>query len=166
VTHRNVLRVYDLGEADGTRFLTMQFVEGRDLSSLIKELGPLPVPRLISLFRQICQGLEAAHEQGVVHRDLKPQNIMVEGNDNVLITDFGLAKNLGASAMTEMGALMGTPAYMSPEQVRPGGRQEVRHLLARRHPVRDGDGPDALRRGSVFEVMMRRLSTPPRHSAS
>ena len=163
VTHKNVLRVYDLGEADGTRFLTMQFVEGRDLSSLIKELGPLPVPRLISLFRQICQGLEAAHEQGVVHRDLKPQNIMVEGNDNVLITDFGLAKNLGASAMTELGALMGTPAYMSPEQVRGQAvdkRADIYSLGVILYEMASGKTPFA--GGSVFEVMMRRLSTPPR----
>ncbi len=163
VTHKNVLRVYDLGEADGTRFLTMQFVEGRDLSSLIKELGPLPVPRLISLFRQICQGLQAAHEQGVVHRDLKPQNIMVEANDNVLITDFGLAKNLGASAMTELGALMGTPAYMSPEQVRGQAvdkRSDIYSLGVILYEMASGKTPFA--GGSVFEVMMRRLSTPPR----
>ena len=163
VTHKNVLRVYDLGEADGTRFLTMQFVEGRDLSSLIKELGPLPVPRLISLFRQICKGLQAAHEQGVVHRDLKPQNIMVEGTDNLLITDFGLAKNLGASAMTEMGALMGTPAYMSPEQVRGQAvdkRSDIYSLGVILYEMASGKTPFA--GGSVFEVMMRRLSTPPR----
>jgi tetratricopeptide (TPR) repeat protein/predicted Ser/Thr protein kinase len=163
VTHRNVLRVYDLGEADGTRFLTMQYVQGRDLSSLVKETGPLPVPRLLSIFRQICQGLEAAHEQGVVHRDLKPQNIMVDASDNVLITDFGLAKNLGASAMTEMGALLGTPAYMSPEQVRGqtvDRRSDIYSLGVILYEMASGKTPFA--GGSIFEVMMRRLSTPPR----
>ena len=106
VTHRNVLRVYDLGEADGVRFLTMQFVQGEDLSSLMKRSGSFPVPRLTHLFRQICEGLAAAHDEGVVHRDLKPQNIMVDAADHVYLTDFGLAKNLGGTAMTELGAVV------------------------------------------------------------
>src|ERR1019366_9634080 len=75
VTHKNVLRVYDLGEVDDVRFLTMQFVEGENLASLLRRTGPLPVTRLVHVFRQICEGLAAAHEEGVVHRDLKPQNV-------------------------------------------------------------------------------------------
>jgi tetratricopeptide (TPR) repeat protein len=163
VTHRNVLRVYDLGEAEGVRFLTMEFVEGEDLSSLLKRTGPLPIPRLTHLFRQVCEGLAAAHEEGVVHRDLKPQNIMVDGGDRVYLTDFGLAKNLGATAMTELGDIMGTPAYMSPEQVRGQSvdkRSDIYSLGVILYEMATGQTPFA--GGSMYEVMMRRLSTPPR----
>ncbi len=118
VTHRNVLRVYDLGESDGIRFLTMQFVEGEDLASVLQRYGKLPVPRVISVFRQILEGLRAAHEQGVVHRDLKPQNIMVDAADKIYVTDFGLAKSLEQAGLTQTGAVVGTPYYMSPEQVK------------------------------------------------
>ena len=118
VTHKNVLRVYDLGASDGIKFLTMQFVEGVDLSTILKREGRLPNLRLIHVFRQILEGLRAAHDQGVVHRDLKPQNIMLDASDNVFITDFGLAKSIEQSGMTQTGAIVGTPYYMSPEQVK------------------------------------------------
>src|ERR1700730_17348513 len=94
VTHKNVLRVYDLGEADGIKFLTMRYVKGEDLSHILKREGKLPVDRVVNLFRQICEGLGAAHEQAVIHRDLKPQNVMVDCNDKVFVMDFGLAKSL------------------------------------------------------------------------
>ena len=163
VTHRNVLRVYDLGEADGVRFLTMQFVEGEDLSSVLKRLGPFPLPRLTHLFRQVCEGLAAAHDEGVVHRDLKPQNIMVDAADHVYLTDFGLAKNLGGTAMTELGAVMGTPAYMAPEQVRGEAvdrRADVYALGVILYEMASGETPFS--GGSVYEVMMRRLTTTPK----
>jgi tetratricopeptide (TPR) repeat protein/predicted Ser/Thr protein kinase len=163
VTHRNVLRVYDLGEAEGVRFLTMQFVEGEDLSSLLKRVGPFPVPRLTHVFRQICEGLRAAHDEGVVHRDLKPQNVMVDAADHVYLTDFGLAKNLGATAMTELGAIMGTPAYMSPEQVRGQAvdkRSDIYSLGVILYETATGKTP--FEGGSVYEVMMRRLTVAPR----
>ncbi len=118
VTHRNVLRVYDLGQADGIRFLTMQFVDGEDLSHVLKREGKLPIPRLLKIFSQICEGLGAAHEQGVIHRDLKPQNVMLDAAENVFVMDFGMAKSLEQSAMTQAGAVVGTPYYMSPEQVK------------------------------------------------
>src|SRR5512143_1004657 len=84
VTHRNVLRVYDLGESDGIKFLTMQIVSGEDLAAVIKA-GPIPNDRLVKIFRQICEGLEAAHEQGVIHRDLKPQNVLLGAGDAVYL---------------------------------------------------------------------------------
>ncbi len=118
VTHKNVLRVYDLGASNGIKFLTMQFVEGEDLSTVLKRVGRLPTPRLTHIFRQILEGLRAAHDQGVIHRDLKPQNIMLDGSDKVYVTDFGLAKSLEQSGMTQTGAIVGTPYYMSPEQVK------------------------------------------------
>jgi tetratricopeptide (TPR) repeat protein/TolB-like protein/predicted Ser/Thr protein kinase len=118
ITHRNVLRVYDLGESDGVKFLTMELVPGRDLGKLLREEKLLALPRALHFFRQIAEGLAAAHEQQVLHRDLKPQNILVDETDRVYITDFGLAKTLGLSDLTHTGASLGTPHYMSPEQVR------------------------------------------------
>src|SRR5262249_2992793 len=118
VTHKNVLRVYDLGESDGIRFLTMQLVTGEDLSTVIKSRSKMPIERVVPIFRQICEGLRAAHEQGVVHRDLKPQNVMLGPGDAVYLTDFGLAKGSEQSGMTQTGAVIGTPFYMSPEQVK------------------------------------------------
>ncbi len=163
VTHRNVLRVYDIGEAEGLRFLTMQFVEGEDLASLLRHTGPLPLTRLVHVFRQICEGLAAAHDEGVVHRDLKPQNVLLDAEDHVWLTDFGLAKSLGGSAMTQMGAVMGTPSYMSPEQVRGqvvDNRSDIYSLGIVLYEMATGRTPFA--GGSMYEVMMRRLTTPPR----
>lgn len=125
VTHRNVLRVYDLGESDGVKFLTMQFVDGEDLAAVLRKTGPLPVDRAINIFRQVCLGLAAAHEQGVVHRDLKPQNIMIARDDHVYLTDFGLAKSSDHAGLTASGAIFGTPDFMSPEQVK-GQKADIR----------------------------------------
>src|SRR4029077_5930596 len=105
-------------ESDGIKFLTMQFVDGRDLSTILKKQGKLTTERLLSIFRQAAEGLKAAHDQGVIHRDLKPQNIMIDATDHVYVTDFGLAKSLTQSGMTQTGAVVGTPFYMAPEQVR------------------------------------------------
>ena len=116
VTHRNVLRVYDLGENEGIRYLTMQYVEGENLESVLKREGRLPLPRLLSLFGQICEGLAAAHEQGVIHRDLKPQNVMVEDSGAVAILDFGLARGKLSDNLTLDSIMIGTPHYMPPEQ--------------------------------------------------
>src|SRR5499427_1586640 len=91
VSHKNVCRLYDLGEADGRRFLTMEYVDGEDLASLIRRIGRFPEDRAIDVARQFCAGIAAAHERGVVHRDLKPANVMIDGDGNVRITDFGIA---------------------------------------------------------------------------
>ena len=117
VTHRNVIRIYDLGVADGCRFITMEFIEGRDLSSALEE-GKLEPQEAVKILRQVCAALEAAHTEGVVHRDLKPQNIMLEASGRVVVMDFGLARSMEASGLTQAGAIMGTPAYMSPEQAK------------------------------------------------
>jgi eukaryotic-like serine/threonine-protein kinase len=116
VTHKNVVRTYDLGEFEGTRFITMEFIEGRDLRSIIQEKGKLPPEEAAAIIRQVCRGLAAAHNEGVVHRDLKPQNIMVEANGHTSIMDFGIARSVEPSGLTLSGAMIGTPDYMSPEQ--------------------------------------------------
>ncbi len=166
ITHRNVLRVYDLGEVEGIRFLTMQFVDGDDLASLIKREGRLPVPRVLAIFGEICKGLAAAHEQGVVHRDLKPQNIMLDAAGTAYVTDFGIAKSLAGTGMTEMGAILGTPSYMSPEQVRgepAGPRSDIYALGVILYEMVAGQVP--FTGDSAYEVMMRRLSHRPRPAA-
>jgi serine/threonine-protein kinase len=118
VSHRNVLRVHDLGEADGLRFISMAWMEGDDLEQLIRREGPLPELRILQIGEQLCGGLEAAHEEGVIHRDLKPSNILLDEKGHVCIADFGLAQSVNASAASSAAAgVSGTPLYMSPEQV-------------------------------------------------
>jgi len=116
VTHKNVIRIYDLGDADGVKFITMEFVEGRDLRSLIQEKKKFSPEEAVEIMQQVCQALEAAHNVGVIHRDLKPQNIMQESTGRILVMDFGLARTVEGDGMTQVGALVGTMEYMSPEQ--------------------------------------------------
>jgi serine/threonine protein kinase/tetratricopeptide (TPR) repeat protein len=117
VTHKNVIRIFDLGEADGIKFITMQFVEGHDLTSIIKAKGRLSIDEVVRIIEQVCLALEVAHGEGVVHRDLKPQNIMVDSQDRVYVMDFGIARSTEIAGMTQTGIVLGTPEYMSPEQV-------------------------------------------------
>ena len=114
VTHRNVCRMYDIGEVDGRYFLSMEYVKGEDLSSLLRRIGRLPEERGLEIARQLCAGLAAAHEQGVLHRDLKPANVMIDENGDVRISDFGLAGAVGE--IDDVGS--GTPGYMAPEQLK------------------------------------------------
>ncbi|HEY2645799.1 MAG TPA: serine/threonine-protein kinase, partial [Candidatus Acidoferrales bacterium] len=118
VTHRNVIRIFDLGDANGIKFITMEFIEGRDLKSLLVEKGKLPPEEAADIVQQVCLALEAAHAEGVVHRDLKPQNIMMDKQGRASVMDFGIARSLDMGGMTQTGAMIGTPEYMSPEQVR------------------------------------------------
>jgi len=116
VTHRNVIRIYDLGDADGTKFISMEFVEGEDLRALIQEKKKFPPEEAVQITEQICRALEATHNVGVIHRDLKPQNIMRDVTGRILLMDFGLARTVEGDGMTQTGALVGTMEYMSPEQ--------------------------------------------------
>ena len=116
VAHPNVCRVFDIGDADGRPFLSMEFIDGEDLASLLRRIGRLPKDKAIELAREICAGVAAAHELGVIHRDLKPANVMIDGRGRARVADFGLA-----SAASGLGrghdAMAGTPAYMAPEQL-------------------------------------------------
>lgn len=115
ITHPNVCRVHDIAEANGEHFITMEFVPGEDLAHLLKRIGRLPSEKAIEIARQLCAGLASAHRAGVLHRDFKPANIMIDGEGNVRITDFGIAGLSGQIAAGEIRA--GTPAYMAPEQI-------------------------------------------------
>ncbi len=116
VTHRNVIRIYDLNDSEGMKFITMEYVEGENLSTLIREKKKFSPDEAVEIMRQVCLALQAAHSVGVIHRDLKPQNVMRETTGRVLVMDFGLARTLEGDGMTQSGALMGTMEYMSPEQ--------------------------------------------------
>ena len=114
VTHPNVCRVYDIGQIDGLHYISMEYVDGEDLSSLLRRIGRLPADKAVEIARKLCAGLAAAHEKNVLHRDLKPANVMVDSRGQVIIMDFGLA---GLSEQLQGDARSGTPAYMSPEQL-------------------------------------------------
>ena len=114
ITHPNVCRVYDIGESQGQHYISMEFVDGEDLGSLLRRIGRLPVDKAVETARKICAGLAAAHEKGVLHRDLKPANVMIDGRGQVVIMDFGLA---GLAGQLQGDIRSGTPAYMSPEQL-------------------------------------------------
>jgi len=120
IAHRNVVRTYDLGEVNGTYYLTMEFVEGKSLKSLIEGRGRLPIPVTLTIGKQLCRALEVAHEQGVIHRDIKPQNMVVEPSGFLKVMDFGIARLANppkGKGLTEAGMSIGTPDYMSPEQL-------------------------------------------------
>jgi hypothetical protein len=113
ISHPNVCRIYDIGEADGRTFLTMEYVDGEDLAALLRRIGRLPEDKALDIARQLCGGLAAAHERGVLHRDLKPANVMIDGEGQVRLADFGLAAIVGEVEDVRVG----TPAYMAPEQL-------------------------------------------------
>jgi serine/threonine protein kinase/Flp pilus assembly protein TadD len=117
IRHKNVCQMFDLGEDQGTRYITMEYVHGEDLKQLIRKVGRLSPGQAIGIARQVCDGLEEAHKLGVVHRDLKPQNIMVDEDGKARIMDFGIARSLSGKSITGAGVMIGTPEYMSPEQV-------------------------------------------------
>jgi len=116
IGHRHVCRMYDLNEEGDTPYITMEYVKGYDLKSAIRKKGKFEEAELIAIAKQVCEGLAEAHELGVVHRDLKPQNIMLDENSRAKIMDFGIARLVEAPGVTQSGVMIGTPDYMSPEQ--------------------------------------------------
>jgi serine/threonine protein kinase len=117
ISHKNICRMYHLGRERGTYYITMEYVSGEDLKSTVMRVGQLSVGKTISIIAQVCEGLAEAHRLGVVHRDLKPQNIMIDKAGNAKIMDFGIARSIRTKGITEAGVMIGTPEYMSPEQV-------------------------------------------------
>ena len=117
LNHPNIVTVYDIGKTDTECYMAMEYIEGAELRTLLLPGKPLPVPRALSIAAQVAEGLAYAHERGVVHRDIKPANIMVPDNGAVKITDFGIARMRSSSVQTQTGMMMGSPKYMSPEQV-------------------------------------------------
>ena len=121
VTHKNVVRIHDLGEIDGIKYITMPYVQGSNLSTILKRDGRMPVERALPIVKDVASGLVAAHAAAVVHRDLKPANIMIDGEGNPLIMDFGIARSTSGATgfnVTAIGAVVGTIEYMAPEQAR------------------------------------------------
>ena len=116
VTDRNIIRIFDLGEAQGIKFITMEYVEGQSLYDILRKRGKVPVSEAVEIMKQMLSGLQAAHREGIVHRDLKPGNIMRDAQGRIVVMDFGLARSIGGDGMTRTGAMLGTMEYMSPEQ--------------------------------------------------
>jgi serine/threonine protein kinase/tetratricopeptide (TPR) repeat protein len=168
VTHRNVARTFDIGEHEGERFLTMELVDGESLSAVLGRQArtperTLPIARVVAVLDGVCQGLAAAHEAGVVHRDLKPDNVLLARDGRVVITDFGVARAWqGESATATLGAVVGTPAYMSPEQVQgvtTDARADLYALGVMLFELLTGELPFS--GDTIFAVAAARLVGPP-----
>ena len=165
VSHRNILRIHDLGDVEGVKFISMTLVEGLDLHDLIAKEGGLPYPQALKIALQLCSALDAAHSERVIHRDLKPRNILLDGSDHVYVTDFGLAKSMEmeAASMTRTGDFIGTPLYMSPEQIESkpvDHRSDIYSLGLIFHEMVTGDLPFEGR--SSVQVMHSRMTTAPK----
>lgn len=166
VSHKNILRIHDLGDAGGIKFISMAFVDGEDLNAVLKREGKLPLDRALAITRQLCGALEAAHSEGVVHRDLKPHNVMLDKAGTVFVSDFGLAKSLdaGAIGMTRTGEYLGTPRYMAPEQVevKPvDQRTDIYALGLILYEMVTGDVPFAGQ--TTLQVMYQRVKDKPKN---
>ncbi|MEO6419738.1 MAG: protein kinase, partial [Polyangiaceae bacterium] len=164
VTHKNIARTYDIGEHEGEKFITMEFVDGEPLSDLLARTRGLPVARAVDIGAAICTGLGAAHQAGVVHRDLKPDNVLIAKDGRVVITDFGIARGVASAgaAIATQGLPVGTPAYMAPEQVE-GGAVDVRADIYAFGEILYEllTGERAWKGDSVYQVAAARLISPP-----
>ena len=168
ISHKHILRIHDLGEGAGVKFISMAFIEGRSLAEVIQAENILPLEKALDIGKQICQALAAAHQEGVVHRDLKPQNVLIDQAQCVHVSDFGLAKSLesdalAATAMTAVGQVLGTPRYMSPEQVecsQVDGRSDIYSFGLMLYEMVTGDLPF---QGNTLQLMLGRVQSMPRN---
>jgi len=165
VTHKHVVRIHDLGELDGIKYLTMPFVEGENLADVLKHQGRIPVPQTIAIARQVASGLAAAHEVGVVHRDLKPENIMIAADGGALIMDFGISRSVShTGTATALGAVMGTLEYMAPEQAQGQAvdhRADIYSFGLLLYDMLTGRQRIARRDNAMSEMMSRMQHAPP-----
>jgi len=144
LTHPNIVVVFDAGEEDGLYYITMELVEGRSLQALLDDGHSFPLPRVLRIMEQACSALQFAHERNVVHRDIKPANLMLTGDDTVKVTDFGTAKILQFGTVQQTAHVMGTPSYMSPEQVKGravDGRSDIFSLGVMLYEMVTGEKP-------------------------
>lgn len=165
VTHKHVVRIHDLGELDGIKYLTMPFVEGENLADALKLHGKIPVSQAIAIAKQVASGLAAAHEVGVVHRDLKPENIMIAADGGALIMDFGISRSVGGTGTaTALGAVMGTLEYMAPEQAQGQAvdhRADIYSFGLVLYDILTGRQRIARRDNPMSEMMSRMQHAPP-----
>jgi eukaryotic-like serine/threonine-protein kinase len=165
VTHKHVVRIHDLGELQGIKYLTMPFVEGENLADVLKRDGKVSVPRAIAIAKEVASGLGAAHEVGVVHRDLKPENIMISADGHALIMDFGISRSVGGTGTaTALGAVMGTLEYMAPEQAQGQAvdhRADIYSFGLVLYDMLTGRQRIARRENAMSEMMSRMQHAPP-----
>ena len=169
ISHTNVLRLHDFGEIGEMKFMSMAYVEGRNLGDVLDECGRLPIEHTMKIVRQLCASLGAAETEGVVHRDLKPRNVLIDSSDHVYVSDFGLARSFDSDAtqMTDAGRVLGTPRYMAPEQVeskRTDNRTDIYALGLILCEMATGDIPFTGK--SAFEMMYQRVKEEPKQPKS
>ena len=145
LNHRNIVTIHDLGESGDVAYIAMELMEGRELQVVMDGVHRMPTEKALNIAIQVARGLHFAHQNGIVHRDIKPSNIMLLGDNQVKIADFGIAKMPASLLATKTGLIMGSPLYMSPEQVKGGGdRRAFRHIFPWCRPVPDADRPAAV----------------------
>ncbi len=162
LSHPNIVGVHDVGEEDGVPYIVMEHVEGETLADLIARKAPLDPDRAVDLVLQICAGLEHAHAAGLVHRDIKPQNLLVRSDDTVKIADFGIARPLDGTQMTQAGTVLGTAAYLAPEQAlgeRVTGAADIYSLGAVTYELLAGRPPYQFE--SLVELTVKQREGPP-----
>jgi eukaryotic-like serine/threonine-protein kinase len=162
LSHPNIVSIYDRGEAEGTYYIAMEYLDGRSLKELVVARGPLPIPDAIDATRQVLAALRFAHRKGVVHRDIKPHNVMADADGRLKVTDFGIAR-AGVSQMTEAGSIIGTAQYLSPEQARGAAvdqRSDLYSVGVVLYEMLTGTTPFSGE--TPVEIAMKHLSDPPR----